>query len=81
MLTLRTRSRRWKHQDLHLLGQTLVVIGDNAGIGSETARRARAAGADVILTGSGPELLEPAALKRFFDGLRRRESQLLAQAV
>src|SRR5262249_17223263 len=32
-----------------LLGQTVVVIGGSAGIGLETARRARAAGADIIL--------------------------------
>jgi NAD(P)-dependent dehydrogenase (short-subunit alcohol dehydrogenase family) len=32
-----------------LLGQTVVVIGGSAGIGLETARRARAEGADVIL--------------------------------
>jgi NAD(P)-dependent dehydrogenase (short-subunit alcohol dehydrogenase family) len=34
-----------------LLGQTVVVIGGSAGIGFETARRARAEGAKVILTG------------------------------
>src|SRR5215813_9037131 len=34
-----------------LVGQTVVVIGGSAGIGLETARRARAEGADVILTG------------------------------
>lgn len=33
-----------------LLGQTVVVIGGSAGIGLETARLARAEGADVILT-------------------------------
>ena len=33
-----------------LLGQTVVVIGGSAGIGLETARRARAAGARLILT-------------------------------
>jgi NAD(P)-dependent dehydrogenase (short-subunit alcohol dehydrogenase family) len=31
-----------------------VVIGGSAGIGLETARRARAEGADVILTGRNP---------------------------
>ena len=36
-----------------LLGQTVVVIGGSAGIGLETARRARAEGAKVILTGAG----------------------------
>jgi NAD(P)-dependent dehydrogenase (short-subunit alcohol dehydrogenase family) len=44
-----------------LLGQTVVVIGGSAGIGLETARRARAEGADVILTGRNPERLEHAA--------------------
>ena len=44
-----------------LLGQTGVVIGGSAGIGLETARRARAEGADVILTGRNPERLERAA--------------------
>jgi NAD(P)-dependent dehydrogenase (short-subunit alcohol dehydrogenase family) len=45
-----------------LLGQTLVVIGGSAGIGLETARRARAEGATVILTGRDVERLERAAL-------------------
>ena len=44
-----------------LLGQTVVVIGGSAGIGLETARRARAEGADVILTARNPERLERAA--------------------
>jgi NAD(P)-dependent dehydrogenase (short-subunit alcohol dehydrogenase family) len=44
-----------------LRGQTVVVIGGSAGIGFETARRARAEGADVILTGRNPERLEQAA--------------------
>jgi NAD(P)-dependent dehydrogenase (short-subunit alcohol dehydrogenase family) len=46
-----------------LLGQTVVVIGGSAGIGLETARRARAEGADVILTARNPERLEQAALE------------------
>ena len=33
-----------------LTGQTLVVIGGSSGIGLETARRARAEGAEVVLT-------------------------------
>ena len=37
-----------------LAGQTVVVIGGSAGIGLETARHARAEGADVILTGRNP---------------------------
>jgi NADP-dependent 3-hydroxy acid dehydrogenase YdfG len=44
-----------------LLGQTVVVIGGSAGIGLETARRARAEGAKVILTGRDPERLQGAA--------------------
>ena len=44
-----------------LLGQIVVAIGGSAGIGLETARRARAEGADVILTGRNAERLERAA--------------------
>ncbi len=44
-----------------LLGQTVVLIGGSAGIGLETARRARAEGADVVLTGRDPAKLERAA--------------------
>ena len=44
-----------------LLGQTVVVIGGSAGIGFETARRARAEGAKLILTGRNPERLQRAA--------------------
>jgi NAD(P)-dependent dehydrogenase (short-subunit alcohol dehydrogenase family) len=44
-----------------LLGQTVVVIGGSAGIGFETARRARAQGAKVILTARNPERLKHAA--------------------
>jgi NAD(P)-dependent dehydrogenase (short-subunit alcohol dehydrogenase family) len=47
--------------DPQLPGQTVVLIGGSAGIGLETARRARAEGADVILTGRNPERLEQAA--------------------
>ena len=46
-----------------LLGQTVVVIGGSAGIGLETARRARAEGAEVILTGRDPDRLRQAALE------------------
>ncbi len=44
-----------------LPGQTVVVIGGSAGIGLETARRARAEGASVVLTGRNPDRLERAA--------------------
>ncbi len=44
-----------------LLGQTVVVIGGSSGIGFETARRARAEGAEVILAGRNAERLGHAA--------------------
>ena len=44
-----------------LLGQTVVCIGGSAGIGLETARRARAEGADVVLTGRNADRLKQAA--------------------
>jgi NAD(P)-dependent dehydrogenase (short-subunit alcohol dehydrogenase family) len=44
-----------------LIGQTVVVIGGSAGIGLETARRARAEGARLILTGRSPDRLQLAA--------------------
>jgi NAD(P)-dependent dehydrogenase (short-subunit alcohol dehydrogenase family) len=47
-------------RDPDLLGQTVIVIG---GIGLETARRARAEGAIVILTGRNSERLKQAALE------------------
>ena len=50
-----------KAHEPELLGQTVVLIGGSAGIGLETARRARSEGADVVLTGRDPERLERAA--------------------
>jgi NAD(P)-dependent dehydrogenase (short-subunit alcohol dehydrogenase family) len=47
--------------EAELAGQTVVVIGGSAGIGLETARRARAEGAEVVLTARNPERLESAA--------------------
>jgi len=44
-----------------LLGQTVVVIGGSAGIGLETARRARLEGAEVVLTGRNAQRLAQAA--------------------
>ena len=44
-----------------LAGQTVVLIGGSSGIGLETARRARAEGADVVLTGRDPDRLKQAA--------------------
>src|SRR5258708_3649146 len=46
-----------------LIGQTVVVMGGSAGIGLETARRARVEGADVILTGRNPDRVRKAALE------------------
>jgi len=49
------------HREPELTGQTVVLIGGSAGIGLETARRARAEGADVILTGRHADRLSRAA--------------------
>lgn len=49
------------HRAPELLGQTVVVLGGSAGIGFETARRARAEGANLILTGRNAENLQRAA--------------------
>jgi NAD(P)-dependent dehydrogenase (short-subunit alcohol dehydrogenase family) len=46
---------------MELQGQTVVLIGGSAGIGLATARRARAEGAVVILTGRNRERLQAAA--------------------
>ena len=44
-----------------LLGQTVIVIGGSSGIGLETARLARAHGADVVLAARNPDRLREAA--------------------
>jgi NAD(P)-dependent dehydrogenase (short-subunit alcohol dehydrogenase family) len=44
-----------------LSGQTVVVIGGSSGMGLETARRAGAEGADVIIAGRDPDRLKRAA--------------------
>ena len=44
-----------------LAGQTVVVLGGSAGIGLATAHRARAEGANVVITGRDPERLARAA--------------------
>jgi NAD(P)-dependent dehydrogenase (short-subunit alcohol dehydrogenase family) len=44
-----------------LMGQAVVLIGGSAGIGLETARRARSEGADVIITGRNRDRLTAAA--------------------
>jgi NAD(P)-dependent dehydrogenase (short-subunit alcohol dehydrogenase family) len=48
-------------RDPELSGQTVVVIGGSSGIGLETARRARAEGAGVVLAGREPDRLKQAA--------------------
>jgi NAD(P)-dependent dehydrogenase (short-subunit alcohol dehydrogenase family) len=45
-----------------LVAQTVVLIGGSAGIGLETARRARREGAEVVLAARNPERLKQAAL-------------------
>ena len=47
--------------------QTVVVIGGSAGIGLDVARRTRAEGADVILTGRDPERPQPLPASRQTD--------------
>lgn len=44
-----------------LAGQAVIVLGGSSGIGLETARLARAEGADVTITGRDPSRLEQAA--------------------
>jgi NAD(P)-dependent dehydrogenase (short-subunit alcohol dehydrogenase family) len=44
-----------------LIGQTVVVIGGSSGIGLATARRARAAGAEVVLVARNLEQLDSVA--------------------
>jgi NAD(P)-dependent dehydrogenase (short-subunit alcohol dehydrogenase family) len=56
-----SRASSATQREPELLGQTVVVIGGSAGIGLETARRARAEGAKLILTGRDPERLRRAA--------------------
>ncbi len=59
MSTQATTVRR----DPDLLGQTVIVIGGSAGIGLETARRARAEGARVVLIGRNRERLAQAGTR------------------
>ena len=51
------------HCGRDLLGQTVLVIGGSSGIGLETARLARAQGADIILTARNPDRLHRAGLE------------------
>jgi NAD(P)-dependent dehydrogenase (short-subunit alcohol dehydrogenase family) len=51
------------HRGRDLLGQTVLVTGGSSGIGLETARLARAKGADIILTARNPDRLHRAGLE------------------
>src|SRR5690349_18349171 len=51
------------HREPDLLGQTVLVIGGSSGIGLETARLARARGADIIITARNPDRLHRAGLE------------------
>jgi NAD(P)-dependent dehydrogenase (short-subunit alcohol dehydrogenase family) len=51
------------HPEQDLLGQTILVIGGSSGIGLQTARLARAQGADIILTARNPDRLHRAGLE------------------
>jgi NAD(P)-dependent dehydrogenase (short-subunit alcohol dehydrogenase family) len=61
MATSTNSSPRQRERDL--LGQTVLVIGGSSGIGLETARLARAKGADIILTARNPDRLHRAGLE------------------
>jgi NAD(P)-dependent dehydrogenase (short-subunit alcohol dehydrogenase family) len=61
MTTATSVSSTLREPRLH--GQTVVVIGGSGGIGFETARQARAEGADVVLTGRDPDRLRHAGLE------------------
>jgi NAD(P)-dependent dehydrogenase (short-subunit alcohol dehydrogenase family) len=52
-----------------LTNSTVVILGGSSGIGLETARAAKAEGANVIITGRSPERLQ-AAQKELGQGIR-----------
>jgi NAD(P)-dependent dehydrogenase (short-subunit alcohol dehydrogenase family) len=56
-----TRSAHGAPAGGSLSGQTVVVLGASAGMGFETARLARAHGAEVVLTARNPDPLERAS--------------------
>src|SRR6185437_4814815 len=51
------------HREPDLLGQTVLVMGGSSGIGLETARLARARGADIIITARNPDRLHRVGLE------------------
>ena len=57
-----------------LAGQVVVVIGGSAGIGLETARRARTEGAEVVITGRHADRLRQAAASAVSSTQRSRLS-------
>ena len=61
MMTAKSTLLPVRHEP-QLLGQTVVVIGGSAGIGLETARRAREEGAEVILTARDQDRLHRVGL-------------------
>jgi NAD(P)-dependent dehydrogenase (short-subunit alcohol dehydrogenase family) len=50
-------------RELQLAGQTVLVIGGSSGIGLETAKRARAEGAEIIITARDPDRVQRAGLE------------------
>jgi NAD(P)-dependent dehydrogenase (short-subunit alcohol dehydrogenase family) len=60
-MTTTAASSATTQREPELAGQTVVVIGGSAGIGLETARRARAEGAGVILAARRADRLQRAA--------------------
>ncbi|MBV9170502.1 MAG: SDR family oxidoreductase [Chloroflexi bacterium] len=59
----RTGTSSVRVREPELVGQTLVVIGGSSGMGLETARRARAEGAQIILAGRNPDRLRSVAVE------------------
>jgi NAD(P)-dependent dehydrogenase (short-subunit alcohol dehydrogenase family) len=74
---------------LELTGQIVVVIGGSAGIGLETAGRARAEGAGILtaaaelgaLSRAAFDTADPAALERFPGDLPEQMDPVMATAV
>jgi NAD(P)-dependent dehydrogenase (short-subunit alcohol dehydrogenase family) len=56
-------ARALSHDAKALVGQTVVVIGGTSGIGLETARRARAEGADLVLVARDAKRLQSVGLE------------------
>jgi NAD(P)-dependent dehydrogenase (short-subunit alcohol dehydrogenase family) len=63
MMRFKQQLRRDMGRDPQLAGQTLLVVGRSSGIGLETARRAHAEGASVIITARDPEGVHRAGLE------------------